>query len=146
MRTNLIAACVLVTLGLAGPVRADNELGVRAGGLDDFYFGLEWQTPARVGPSVLSPSLDFYTGDFDAAALNVDLRWDLLPLFDSGVSIYGKAGPTILFAGPDDEIGLSLTIAVDVGLRKGRSLQFEWRFGFGDIPDDQLGVALMFRL
>ena len=42
--------------------------------------------------------------------------------------------------------GLSLTIAADVGLANGRSLQFEWRFGLGDIPDRKLGITLMFSL
>ena len=79
-------------------------------------------------------------------ALNGDLRWELLPVFDSGTSIYGKAGPTLIFADKSNEIGLSLSIGADIGLRSGRSLLFEWRFGLGDIPESKLGVALMFRL
>ena len=139
-------AALFLVFAITAPARADHELGVRAGGFDDFYVGAEWQTSARIGPSIVAPSLDFSFGDFDAIALNGDLRWDLLPVFDSGIQIYGKAGPTLVFADQNNEIGLSLTIAADVGLANGKSLQFEWRFGLGDIPDRKLGIALMFSL
>lgn len=144
MRYALLFLSLLLTSTPAAG--SGHELGVRSGGLDDFYAGFEWQTPARIGPAIVAPSLDLSFGDFEATALNGDLRWDLLPVFDSGIVIYGKAGPTLVFANQDNDIGLSLTIAADVGIRKGRSLQFEWRFGFGDIPDEKLGLALMFRL
>jgi hypothetical protein len=62
------------------------------------------------------------------------------------MTIYGKAGPTLIFTEHDDDVGLSLTVAADLGLSKGRSLQFEWRFGLGDVPDQKIGIALMFRL
>jgi hypothetical protein len=141
--------CLLALLacgpGLTTTANAGNELGVRAGGLDDFYLGVEWQTSARFGPATLAPSVDFGMGDLDAVAVNGDLRWDLLPIPDTGITIYGKAGPTLLLADQNNEVGLSLTIAGDIGLRKGRSLQIEWRFGLGDIPDTKLGAALMFR-
>jgi hypothetical protein len=133
-------------LCLASPASAGHELGVRAGGFDDFYLGAEWQTPARVGQAIFAPSVDFTFGDLDAVAINGDLRWDLLPVFDTGMSIYGKAGPTVILADQNNEIGLSLSVGADIGMRNGRSLQIEWRFGLGDIPDSKLGVALMFRL
>ena len=139
----LLAAGVLC---LASPASAGHELGVRAGGFEDFYLGAEWQTPARVGPATFAPSMDFVFGDLDAVAINGDLRWDLLPVFDTGMSIYGKAGPTFMLADNNNEIGLSLSIGADVGMRNGRSLHIEWRFGLGDIPDSKLGVTLMFRL
>ena len=143
-KTILLLAAGMVCL--ARPASAGHELGVRAGGFDDFYIGAEWQTPARIGPATLAPSVDFAFGDLDAVAINGDLRWELLPVFDTGMSIYGKAGPTLMLADKNNEIGLSLSIGADVGLRSGRSLQFEWRFGLGDIPDSKIGVALMFRL
>jgi len=142
----MLVLLALAVMSSSMPAQAGNELGVRVGGFDDFYFGLEWQTPATIGPATIVPSLDFSSGDLDAVLINGDLRWDLLPVFDSGTVIYGKAGPTLLFADNNNEIGLSLTIAADIGLQKGRSLQFEWRFGLGDIPDSKIGVALMFRL
>jgi len=123
-----------------------NELGVRAGGLDDFYFGLEWQTDGSIGPATIAPSLDFGIGDLDAIAINGDLRWELLPVLDTGIVIYGKAGPTLLLADKNSAVGLSLTIAADIGMRKGRSLQIEWRFGLGDIPETKIGAAIMFPL
>ena len=36
--------------------QAEHELGVRAGGLDDFYLGVEWQTPARMPGNLLAPT------------------------------------------------------------------------------------------
>jgi hypothetical protein len=134
------------SLCLASPASAGHELGVRAGGFDDFYVGAEWQTPAQVGPAAFAPSVDFAFGDLDAVAINGDLRWELLPVFDTGMSIYGKAGPTFMLADKNYEIGLSLSIGADIGMRNGRSLHLEWRFGLGDIPDSKIGIALMFRL
>ncbi len=143
-KTVLLLAVSMIAL--ASPASAGHELGVRAGGFDDFYVGAEWQTPARIGPATFAPSVDFAFGDLDAVAINGDLRWELLPVFDTGMSIYGKAGPTLMFAGNNNEIGLSLSIGADIGMRNGRSLHLEWRFGLGDIPDSKLGIALMFRL
>jgi hypothetical protein len=144
---NLIVVLALVAcaIGWTTPASAGNELGVRAGGLDDFYLGVEWQTTAGYGPATFVPSLDFGLGDLDAVAVNGDLRWDLLPVPDTGITIYGKAGPTLLLADQNNEVGISLTIAADIAMRKGRSLQIEWRFGLGDIPETKLGAALMFR-
>ena len=137
----LLAAC---TLCLADPASARNELGVRAGGFDGFYVGAEWQTPARLGPATFAPSVDFEFGDLSAVAVNGDLRWELLPVPDTGIGIYGKAGPTLILADQNNDVGLSLTIGVDIGMRRGRSLQLEWRFGLGDLPDTKLGAAVMF--
>ena len=138
-----LAAC---GLGFVTPANAGNELGVRAGGLDGFYVGVEWQTTARLGPAMVVPSIDFSMGDLDGAAMNGDLRWDLLPVPDTGIIIYGKAGPTVILADQNSAVGLSLTIAADIAMRKGRRLQIEWRFGLGDIPNQKLGIALMFPL
>jgi len=125
---------------------AGHALGLRAGGFDGGYVGAEWQTPASMGTAILSPSLDFAFGDLDASFLNLDLRWDLLPFFDTGILLYGKAGPTVTFADSDNGLGLSLTAAADIGLRRSRSLHVEWRFGFGDVPDRKLGLTFMFPL
>ncbi len=139
-----LLAMLALELGLSTTASARNELGVRAGGLDDLYLGVEWQTSSRLGPATFAPSVDFGMGDLDAVAVNGDLRWELLPVPDTAIAIYGKAGPTLLLADQNNEVGLSLTIAADIGMRKGRSLQIEWRFGLGDIPDTKLGAALMF--
>jgi hypothetical protein len=141
-----VTVAVLAGLILGSTAHAGHELGVRAGGFDDFYLGAEWQTPARIGPSIFAPSADFTIGDLDAFLLNGDLRWDLLPIFDTGMVLYGKAGPTLLLGGDNTDLGLSLTIAAEIGLSRGRSLQLEWRFGLGDIPDSKIGLAVMFPL
>jgi hypothetical protein len=146
MRQTVILFVILVCGACSNATAAGHALGVRAGGFDGAYVGAEWQIPATIGPAQLSPSLDAGFGDFDATLLNLDLRWDLLPFFDTGIVFYGKAGPTILFADQNEELGLSLTAAADIGLQRGRSLHFEWRFGFGDIPDRKLGLTLMFPL
>jgi hypothetical protein len=137
----LLSACTWTQTAFAG-----HALGIRAGGFDAAYIGAEWQIPARVGTAIISPSLDASFGDFDATLLNLDLRWDLLPFFDTGILFYGKAGPTLAFSDQSNELGLSLTAAADIGLRRARSLHIEWRFGFGDIPDRKLGLTLMFAL
>ena len=137
----LLSSCLATSTAHGG-----HALGLRAGGLDGAYVGAEWQTQSRLGTAILSPSLDASFGDFDATALNLDLRWDLLPVFDTGILLYGKAGPTLLFADQNSEIGLSLTAAADIGMRRGRSLHVEWRFGLGNIPDRKLGVTFMFPL
>jgi hypothetical protein len=146
MRPTLVFLVLLTSLGWTHSAFAGHALGVRAGGFDAAYIGAEWQIPARIGTAILSPSLDASFGDLDATLLNLDLRWDLLPLFDTGILFYGKAGPTMLFSDQNNDVGLSLTAAADIGLRRARSLHIEWRFGFGDIPDRKLGLTLMFGL
>lgn len=148
MNRSLAIALGIVLLGASWPDSAARgaDLGVRFGfedGADDVYVGMEVESGVRVGPAVFAPSADLVIEDENRLELNGDLRWDLLPIPETGIMLYGKAGPTLVFS-DDNELGISLTIGGDVPMRKGRSLQLEVRFGFGDLASTKIGAAVMF--
>ena len=146
LKHRLRTALAFTALAFAFPGSASADLGVRAGfsdGLDDLYIGVELETGATFGPAEFTPSADLEFAGSNALALNADLRWDLLPIPETGITLYGKAGPTLLLK-RDNELGISLSLGADIPMDRGRSLQIELRLGFGDLPDSKLGAAVMF--
>jgi hypothetical protein len=136
---------LMVALG-AVPALADSDLGIRVGftdGIGDVYLGVEWETGGFVGPAEFTPSADLEVDDRNLIAINGDLRWDIIPLPETDVMLYAKAGPTLL-VGDDSELGISLTFGGDIGMKQGRSLQIEVRLGFGGVNESKIGAALMF--
>lgn len=123
-------------------------LGLRTGvsmGPDQFFVGAQAEFGPVVGAAFFVPSLDFEFDDQTSVAANIDLRWYLLPLPETGIHLYGSAGPTIVVS-PGTDVGLSLTAGIDIPMKSHRRYNVEFRFGFGDIPDFKFAAALMFGM
>ncbi len=98
-----------------------------------------------LGPATLVPSLDFTLGDAQTTMmLNVDFRWYLLPLPDTGIIFYGSAGPTFLVSSGTG-VGLSLVVGAHIPMRGRNRYNLEARFGFGDIPDFKVMLGILFQ-
>lgn len=136
----LAAACLA-----AVPAAAAVGLGPRAGLADgdDVFLGAQGEFGRVLGAATLAPSLDLRLGDEGATTANLDLRWYLLPLPDTGLKFYGAAGPTVVLA-PDTELGLSLVVGLHIPMKSGRRYNVEYRFGVGDIPESKVAVAVLF--
>ena len=119
------------------------RIGLNEG--DDFFVGVQGEFGRFLGAATLAPSLDFKVGDSGATTANLDLRWYLLPLPETGLKFYGAAGPTLLLS-PGSELGLSLTIGVHIPMKTSRRYNLEYRFGLGDIPEHKLALAVMFGI
>jgi hypothetical protein len=143
-----IAAVLAVTAIDARAGVARDALGLRLGmntDPDQFLIGGQGEFGPVIGSSYLVPSLDFGFTDENTVIGNLDFRWYLLPLPETGIYFYGAAGPTILFS-PDTQLGLSLTVGAHIPMKSSRRYNVELRFGLGDIPDLKIIGALMFGL
>ena len=141
---------VAILIALTGSVHAVGVpgLGVVAGAetsADNLFLGAQGEFGPIVGPSYLVPSMYVEFGDASVTTANLDLRWYLLRLPETGIGIYGAAGPTVVFAS-DTEIGLSLTAGFNIPMKSQRRYNVEFRFGLGDIPDLKIAAAVMFAL
>jgi hypothetical protein len=112
---------------------------------DHFFIGGQAEFGPVTSAAFLVPSFHIAFDDGAAGAANVDLRWYLIPLPETGIRIYGAAGPTLMFAS-DTEIGLTLTAGLNIPMKNRRRYNVELRFGFGDIPDLKFATALMFGI
>ena len=125
-----------------------NGIGILAGtdtGPNDFFIGGQAEFGPIINSAFLVPSVHIGFDDGTSGAANLDLRWYLLPLPETGIRIYGAAGPTMVFAS-DTKVGLSLTAGFDIPMRDRRRYNVELRFGFGDIPDLKFSAAVMFGI
>ncbi|MEE8404337.1 MAG: hypothetical protein V3S17_02990 [candidate division Zixibacteria bacterium] len=158
--SRILILMALIFLVLSLPVEAQNKkkvkgrsksysLGARIGmnsNPSQFLIGGQGEFGRIAGSAVLAPSLDFSLGG-DGTAANLDLRWYLLPLPESGLTFYGAAGPTLFFAsgkGASTEVGLSLTAGMKIPMRGGNKYNFEVRFGLGDIPELRFMFGILF--
>jgi hypothetical protein len=114
-------------------------------GADDVLLGVQSEFGAVLGPLVLAPGLEWGLGDGDQTLANVDLRWYLLPLPETGIRIYGLAGPGLVLS-PESELGFNLGLGAHIPMRAGRRYNVEYRFGLGDLPDHTLSVAILFGI
>lgn len=140
--------CVLCGLMTAESALAQRTpaLGIRAGwdsGPDNAYLGLQTEFGRIPGGASIAPSLDVELGDGSSTIVNGDLRWYLLPLPETGIQIYGAAGPGLVLS-PDTELGLNLAAGLHIPMKGGRRYNMEARFGFGDVPDFKLGASIVF--
>jgi hypothetical protein len=143
-----LMVAVLLAAGQLGVATAGLVLGPRLGlsnGPDEFFLGGQVEFPRVLGRGSLVPSLDFGLGDAKVTTANLDFRWYLLPLPETGIRFYGSAGPTVSTS-PNSELGLSLSVGLDIPMRDPRRYNVECRFGSGDIPDFKIAFAVMFGL
>jgi hypothetical protein len=124
-------------------------LGIRAGASqnpDQFVVGAQAEL-GQLGMATLAPSVDLGLGDgSDVVAANVDLRWYLFPLPQTGIHFYAAAGPTAVFANSESDVGLSLTAGAKIPMKGKGRYNLEARFGIGDIPDVKIMLGILFGL
>jgi hypothetical protein len=152
----VFAGLVLLSLLVSSPssAKAGNAIGPRAGyecDSDRFVLGVEAELGRAFQDFRFAPSLDFELGDNSITAFNADFRLYLFRLPETGLRFYGSVGPTILlssFEGKNDRsrIGLSLVAGMKIPMKNNRRYNLEARFGFGDIPELKLMVAVLFGL
>ncbi len=142
----------ILILVLASPVFAGviSAFGVRAGvsqNPDQFVIGGMLELGSALGPASLVPSVDFGFGDnTDLTAVNLDVRFYLFPLPQTGINFYGAAGPTAAFANSNSEVGLSLTAGAKIPMKGKNRYNVEARFGVGDIPDLKILLGVLFGI
>lgn len=140
----LLLAAGLLPLLAALPAAAGGvgpRIGLEDG--DDVFLGAQGEFGPVLGQANLVPGLDLRLGDSGTSTANVDLRWYLLPLPDTGLRFYGAAGPTLVLS-PGTELGLSLTLGLNIPMQSNRRYNVEYRFGLGNIPESKVAVAVMF--
>jgi len=149
-----VTFCMLsISLAHAKPGNSGHAFGLRAGlgqDPDQFVVGA-FAVLGKLGPRArVVPSVDMGFGDNrTVTTLNLDLRWYLISLPESGVKIYGSAGPTLALisankGGSNSEVGLSLTAGARIPMRGAKRYNVEARFGFGDIPDFRIMLGILF--
>jgi hypothetical protein len=151
-----IIVCGVVSYALTGnTARADDAIGFRVGGSaspDQFVIGGQAEFGRVFESARIAPSLDLGFGnDIMVTTANLDFRWYLIPLPETGLFFYGAAGPTVVVVSPDGgdsqtDIGLSLTAGVKIPMRGGNRYNLEARFGVGDIPDFKIMFGALFAL
>lgn len=154
LANSLIA--IVIVLVFASPVSSGSGygLGARAGwstGPDQFVLGVQGEFGRVLQTARFVPSVDFSLGDNKVTAINADFRWYLFPLPETGMYIYGAAGPTLILASAgqgntNSDIGLSLTAGLKIPMKGGNRYNVEARFGFGDVPEFKLMLAVLFGI
>lgn len=143
----LMAVLISATPAFAGVIPA---FGLRAGvsqNPDQFVVGGMLELGSALGPASLVPSVDFGFGDnVNSTAANLDLRFYLFPLPQTGINFYGAAGPTLAFANSNSEIGLSLVGGAKIPMKGKNRYNVEARFGIGDIPDLKIMLGVLFGI
>ena len=107
----------------------------------------------RVAEAVnLAASIDAGFGDHVTDfAFNADMQIRLPRLPKSNVTLYGLAGPTIVYYDPefgdgDTELGFSIGGGLKIPMGGGSSYNLEARGGLGDIPDFKLLLGIYIGL
>jgi hypothetical protein len=144
VRTVLIALALLAT---AAPAFAEVALGPRFGLMenDEAFLGVQAEFSPIFRRASLVFDADFGLGSGKPNLIDADLRLPLVPLPETGLMFYGQAGPTWQVS-PDGEFGLSVGLGLIVPMKETRRYNFEYRWGFGDVPDHRVSVTVMFGL
>jgi len=144
-----MATFVLAALTAGSEARSGRDgLGLRAGLTtepDQFVIGVQAEFGPVLSSGYLVPSLDLGLEDRTTVLANIDLRFYLIPLPETGIYFYGSAGPTVVLS-PESDLGLSLTAGIHIPMKNRRRYNVEVRFGLGDVPDLKIMAALMFGL
>ena len=143
----VLLAALLAVAAAPAAARADAALGPRLGvvGDDDVYVGVQGEFGPAVGEATIVPGIDFGLGDGPPTTVNCDLRFYLVRLPETGLRFYGAAGPS-LESREDADLGLSLTLGLNIPMHGERRYNLEYRWGLGDLPDHKIGLAVMFGL
>jgi hypothetical protein len=149
-RIQLVSGILILALNVPGVAGVIPAFGVRAGvsqNPDQFVAGGMVELGSALGPGSIVPSVDFGFGDnVDLVAANLDLRFYLFPLPQTGINFYGAAGPTAVFANSNSEVGLSLTAGAKIPMKGKNRYNVEARFGVGDIPDLKVMLGILFGI
>ena len=138
---------VMVFLLAASPVCAEVALGPRLGlyGNNDVFLGVQAEFSPIFRRASLVFDADFGLGGGIPTLIDADLRLPLILLPETGLMFYGQAGPTWQ-VDPGSELGMSIGLGLIIPMKEGRRYNFEYRWGFGDIPDHRVSVTVMFGL
>ena len=145
------AGAIIVAVAVIGSIPSSSiarskAIGPYLGyGESDWFLGGRAELGTVFGSAVFVPGVDFVLGDNSYLALHADFRWYLFPLPDTGIRVYGVAGPTIVTSG-DTEFGLTLAAGVNIPMKKKNRYNAEVRFGIGDIPDVRFLFAVLFSI
>ena len=150
----IFAVALFGSSALAGPrAHAKNSWGLRGGfsnSPDQVVMGGMVELGRPWGKASVVPSFDIgLGGNATVWAANVDFRWYLIPMPETGIDFYGAVGPTLVNIDVDNfgsttELGMSLNAGARIPAGKNR-YNVEARFGVGDIPDFRLMVGYLFR-
>jgi len=141
-----IASAILLLL-VATTAQAEVAIGPRVGliGNDDLFLGAQFEFSPIFRKASLVPGVDFGLGSNKPTLIDVDLRIPLIPLPETGLMFYGQAGPTWQVS-PGSEFGFNIGLGLLIPMKDGRRYNFEYRWGFGDIPDHRVSVTVMFGM
>lgn len=144
MRRLLVLFVLLLT---ATSATAEVALGPRLGLMDnnEVFLGVQAEFSPIFRRASLVMDADFGLGGSKPNQIDVDLRIPLIPLPETGLMFYGQAGPTWMVS-PDNEFGMNVGLGLIVPMKEGRRYNFEYRWGFGDIPEHRVSVAVIFGL
>ena len=137
-----VIACCIPSSSLARSKAVGPYLGY---GESDWFLGARAELGTVFGSAVFVPGIDFTLGDGSFVALKAEFRWYRFPLPDTGIRVYGVAGPTIVTSG-DTEFGLTLAAGINIPMKKKNRYNAEVRFGIGDIPDVRFLFAVLFSI
>jgi hypothetical protein len=116
---------------------------------DQFVVGLAVVSEPILGPALLSSTFDLGVGDdVTIFELSLDLRWDLIPVPDTGVFVYGAIGPTLVIAdydgGSNTDIGIGAALGLEIPSRGNRMYDVEIRLGLTDeVPDVRILLGIL---
>jgi hypothetical protein len=150
-RALVIAAClgIVTWTASARAAGAGDGLGLRGGFAREpgqIVLGGHLELGPALGPAYVVPGLDLHVANGPTFVnVNTDLRWYLLPLPDTGLYLYGAAGPGLVLA---DDVGTggSLVVGAHIPMRSGRRYNLEARFGFADLPGLKVSMAYVWDL
>lgn len=151
---SLAAGCVILATACAAYADDDavRSYGIRAGysdGPDQFVIGAQADMGSIWRRVHFVPSIDAGFGnDLTTICFNGDIQ-AFLPMPKSSFSLYGLAGPTIMYWSPEvgdgeTDIGVSLGGGVRAAFGDKGWYNLEARVGIGDVPDFRILFGVLF--
>jgi hypothetical protein len=138
--------CVVMTLGLAAPVAAQ-DFGARAGvsiDPDQFYFGGHVQTAPLVDRLHFRPNVEIGLGD-DRTVIAFNFEFAYFFPTSHPWQLYAGAGPALNIIDREDDTDPEGGFNILLGVEHRRGLFFEFKVGAIDSPDVKFGVGYTWR-